>query len=103
MIIKTNANRRSFLAIMLCVCLIIVLSLSYLYIFTHSKHHCTGNECPVCEQIHVAEHIIEQIKSAITTIAVNVSAVFFVCRFFKMTYILVDNNTLVKQKVRLNN
>lgn len=100
---KTNTNRRSVLAIVLCVCLIMVISFSYLYIFTHSNHHCTGNECPVCEQIHIAEHMIEQIKSAIINLAVLISAVFFVCHLVKMAYILVENDTLVKQKVRLNN
>lgn len=96
-------SKKSIMAFVLCICLIAMLSLSYLYIFTHNNHNCTGRDCPVCEQIHIAEHIIEQIRNAINIVAVFYTAVFFLCHCIEMTYILLEKDSPVKRKVRLNN
>lgn len=98
-----NTNlRKSMIAIIMCVCLIMVLSLSYLFIVTNEEHHCTGKHCPICEQIQLAEHIIEQIKIAIKTVAVLISAIIFIYYSIKVVYIFDESNTPVKRKVRMN-
>lgn len=98
-----NSSKRSLMAFILCASLVLVISFSYLYIFSHNNHSCSGQECPVCEQIQIAEHMIEQIKNAMITIAVIYMTVFFVCRLLEMTCVLLENDSPVKRKVRLNN
>lgn len=100
---NVNSSKRSLMAFVLCTALILVLSFSYLYIFSNNNHQCSEHECPVCEQIQIAEHIIEQVKNAIITIAVLCMTVFFICHLLDMTYVLLVKDSLVKRKVRLNN
>lgn len=100
---NNKISKKSMLALFMCVCLSLVLSLSYLYVFTHIKHQCTQSECPVCERIQVAAHMIEQIRNTVLGIAVLITAVFFACYFKKITYLFIVSNTPVRNKVRLNN
>lgn len=100
---NVNNSKRSLMAFVLCASLILVLCFSYLYIVTHNNHHCSGHECPVCEQIQIAEHMIEQIKNAMITIDVIFMVAFFVCHLLEMTYVLLEKDSPVKRKVRLNN
>ncbi|MFA9377342.1 MAG: hypothetical protein ACERKZ_11390 [Lachnotalea sp.] len=95
--------RKKYLAVFMCMCVVALISLSYLFIVTHAEHNCTGKDCPICAQIQVAQHFIEQIKTAIITVAVFISAIILSYYNKKVVCIFEESNTLIKQKVRLNN
>lgn len=44
-----------------------VLIFSALFILTHAKHECTGDNCPVCEEIKVCADMIHVLSEAIRT------------------------------------
>jgi hypothetical protein len=90
------------IAIFLCICLISVLSLSYFFIVTHERHHCTGKNCTVCEQLQIAEQIIGQMKFTILTAVAVLFAYLFLCEEIHMVSFCIVINTPVKQKVRMN-
>lgn len=95
-------SKKRLLAILLCLCLTLVLSLSYYYIFTNSKHICSGHDCRVCEQLQIAEHLIEQIKHAIVPTVIIIMTVLLVYHFKKLVDTLFEKDSPVDRKVRLN-
>jgi hypothetical protein len=98
-----SINRKKMIAWFICIFLIMVLSLSYLFIVTHKKHQCTGDKCPICEQLQLAEHIIAQIKTAVLPAIILLVSNIFVYESKKNVHIFHESDTLIKRKVRLNN
>lgn len=58
------------IAILLCSMLY-----SIFFITNNARHDCTGESCPVCEQLQIAGSIVNKVSTAITTIV----AAIFLC------------------------
>lgn len=84
--------------------LLIAFTISTLLYTTHEMHHeCSGEDCPICQLIHISVQSLKLLTFALAT--------FFVSQNFKniKTYkdsIIVKSvlkpNTLISQKIRLN-
>jgi len=76
---------------------------SAVFIFTHAHHHCTGNDCPVCAQLHIAAQLLNGLK------AVFIALVFFSAILIIRSIAIVSDGrniicfpTLVGLKVKLS-
>lgn len=83
--------------------ILVVVLFSSFYIAYEADHNCTGKDCSVCTCIQKCENTLRQIGNGI---AAGISAVIPVLRIlftaFLITFIF-SQETLVSQKIRLNN
>lgn len=69
---------------------------------THYIHECSGADCPICYELHVAEAILNQLGAVILTVlcsffliaTIKKVAVLFICSF--------QERTLILDKVRID-
>ena len=99
---KTN-NFKKFIAIFTLITMISVLFMSTKIIVHNSNHHCNDSQnCPICQMIEMAESSIRTISSGIIVSVCAIVLVFYkvLTNVFKKAFVL--NNSLITQKVRLN-
>ena len=76
---------------------------SLFYIIKEENHNCTGEDCPICANIHQAEQTLRNLGAGMVIHAtVNPVLFMFVLAIAGQAFV-VSNTSLVSQKVRLNN
>lgn len=92
------------LVFVLCLALLCIPLFSSLYIIGHINHECTGEDCPVCTQIEVSIHNINNSKT------LYIAALFVLIVFVTTTLICPvwdvifhSSMTLISLKVELLN
>ena len=73
------------------------------YIAEESVHECEGEECSVCECIHICEGILYRTRGAEFILISAVAAYAFVCLITKNTVSGFSFDTLVSEKIRMDN
>lgn len=97
---KTKKKRVFSMAV--CILFLFVTFASLFYIVKEENHHCTGEDCPICANIHQAEQTLKNIgNGAITIMTVNPVCILFALLIVGQ-FLLVSDTSLVSQKVRLN-
>ena len=98
-----NTNTKKTLSVAVSVFLLFVIFASLFFVVEEADHHCTGEDCPICANIHQAEQTLR--NSANCTISsTSVNAVPVLCVVMTVCqYFLATGTSLVSQKVRLNN
>src|SRR5574344_69005 len=56
---------RKIISIILCLTIFLVLIFSIYFISTELKHHCVGENCPICMELHACLQTIETIGTAL--------------------------------------
>lgn len=80
---------------------VFVLLFSILYIAVETDHDCTGEDCPICEQIAICQQQLEQLSGGIAVIVTSLFA-FFGLYVFSVKYVTVQKLcTLITLKVKL--
>ena len=98
-----TTEKRKHLAAWFSIIFIFVTLASLFYIVKEENHHCTGEDCPICANIHQAEQTLKNIgNGAITIVTVNPVCILFALLIVGQ-FLLVSDTSLVSQKVRLNN
>ena len=71
------------------------------FIVHNQEHECTGDDCYICATLQIATHVVKDICSA-NKLELYLS--LFISFFFipKFTFWLLLKETLVSQKVQLN-
>ena len=97
-----NRKRQKTVSIAVCVVVLFITSASLFYIAEEENHYCTGEDCPICANIHQAEQTLKNLATAMSAITiVNLMPVLFI--LLAMGWFLpVFLTSLVSQKVRLN-
>ncbi len=99
-----KANMKIILSLMVCFCIIFIMAFSEGFIVTHTNHICSGDDCQICESIHIYQDVLNTIGTAAIFIAL-------------MSFLILQNEsnilsgsavkkefeTLHSLKVRLNN
>ncbi len=80
-----------------------VVLFSAVYISENMAHHCDGEDCPICETLHQCTNIIKTIGSAVVIVATSILSIFYVKEILKADTDCVLCNSLIIQKVRMNN
>ena len=98
-----NTKTKKAFSIAVCILFLFVTFASIFYIVKEQNHHCTGEDCPICANIHQAEQTLRNVgNGAITIAAINPMPILFVL-LITGQFLLVSDTSLVSQKVRLNN
>lgn len=95
--------RKNIISLILAGAVLCAFLLSDLYISDHIEHHCTGEDCKVCIEIQHAESMINQIGGAVLPVMVMVGIIAIVINFLPLIYSFIQRETLISEKVRLNN
>lgn len=99
---QMNTKSKKIISIALCILLLFVTFASLFYIVEEKNHHCTGEDCPICANIHLAEQTLRTIgNGSINLVAVAViPALITLLTVGKLLFVF--ETSLVSQKVRLN-
>ncbi len=54
---------RKHTSLLLAAVFIITLSVSTAFIIEHASHHCTGDDCPICSVLNLAETVLSSVRS----------------------------------------
>ncbi|MCR5784553.1 MAG: hypothetical protein K6G40_02785 [Eubacterium sp.] len=81
---------------------ILVLFLSAFYIAEHMNHECSGEDCPICETIYQCTNNINQLSLAAVVLACVFAAISYLSEIKEEYSFIAPINSLISQKVRLN-
>jgi hypothetical protein len=84
-------------------CLALLAVFAEIFIFTHLIHDCTGEDCAICEQIEIAQRVLEKLGR----IAAAVFLAFTIADYTKLLVkpsvaFLFQPSTPVSLKIRIN-
>lgn len=93
---------KKIIAVLLVLVILFVVHFYIKYEVTHYIHDCSGTNCPICHELHVAETILNQLGAVILTVlcsfyliaTIKKVAVLFICSF--------QERTLILDKVRMD-
>lgn len=87
------------------VALVIVLTIffSMIFISVNTNHDCTGDGCPVCEQIQVAENVLSKLTQAVVSVAIAISLCVLAQGSIIVFSNAIINNFPIKLKVKMLN
>ena len=98
-----NTKRKRALSVTVCILFLFITFASLFYIIEEVNHNCTGEDCPVCANIHQAEQTLRNLSTGtIVHTAVNPISIMYVL-VIAGHVLFVSRTSLVSQKVRLNN
>lgn len=98
-------NRRfnRMIALVVMVATVLVILFSTVFLVKHAHHHCCGEDCPVCAVMLQCSNNLRSIGTAIFFVAIGV---YLFTSLLKKVYLGEDinlGNSLISQKVRMNN
>ena len=90
------------IAVFVCVCFLLASVLSVAFVISHSDHECIGEQCEICLQISHITNILKQLRAAVFSIAVFITAVLtaMLAAYDNRTPYFV---TPISLKVKMNN
>lgn len=91
------------LALLAAVIVCSVMLFSSVFVVTNAGHDCTGEDCPICDQIHTCENTLKTLSNAAPVIAL---AIVFTYSFLAGHSLLTAGKwvrTLISLKVKLSN
>jgi hypothetical protein len=97
-------NPKAFLGLIIFLCLLVTFLLPVFFFVTHIDHECTGDDCPVCAQIHNSSEILRRLFGGLS----NVLPADFVCMAVTFLFCLsqkflsIEQLSPVSLKIRLN-
>ena len=95
-------NRKKAISIIICVLFLFFTFASLLFIVEEENHNCTGEDCPVCASIHMAEQTLKNLgDGSYVIIAINPMPILSVLVVSGL-FLLISHASLVSHKVRLN-
>ncbi len=97
------AGHKRFAAAVLAAAALLVVLSSCLFIVGHADHDCTGEDCPVCEQIAVCIQSLNTAAAAAAAAALAVILPFRIREGRKAAALLCAVDSPVSLKVKLSN
>lgn len=97
------SKKQRSISFIVCVFFLFITFASLFYIAKEVNHNCTGEDCPICANIHQAEQNLKNIGSGLTAGNLITTIPVFVVELACIQVALVFCKSLVNQKVRLNN
>ena len=97
-----NIKTKRAFSVAVCILFLFVTFASLFYIVKEENHHCTGEDCPICANIHQVEQTLRNVGNGMITIeTINPMPMLFALLIVGQ-FLLVSDTSLVSQKVRLN-
>lgn len=96
-------KRQRTAALIICVAIMFVMLFSATFIVKEANHDCEGSHCSICACIQNAEQALRQLGHGVTgTTTIFVALILLLCLYCAVSMERPSSNTLVNQKVRLN-
>jgi NADH:ubiquinone oxidoreductase subunit K len=100
---QSNGITRNVIAVLMCAALYFSVLFSAFFIADEYHHDCVGEVCPICQCIAECEAFVNQISSGLIIVFIALLTLAIAADSYRMFVSLFSANTLVTQKVRLNN
>ena len=97
---RTKSNK--ILSILICITLLFVAAASLFYLAEEINHSCTGENCPVCANMHQAEQTLKNLGTGVIANVVSVFRPTIILCIIMVRFFFVICTSLVSQKVRIN-
>lgn len=95
-------NKQKYTVYLLCLFLLLAFLLSALFLAAEAGHRCSGEDCPICICMQLAERVLRQIGGAVLGAALLLFLLPSVRRRCRIPETDRTPMTLVSQKVRLD-
>lgn len=99
-----NTKGQKIIAVASCFAVVLVMAFSLTFVTSEANHHCSDNNCPVCNIVQNVEHAIKQMGSGSVSgfdmVAVPAIILLSLLNIFRNTF---SPETPISNKVRLNN
>lgn len=92
-----------FLPLILSAVMFLLMAFSAFYIAEETVHECSGEECPICECLQICEGILYETQGARLIIISALIAYALICRIGMNGSTVFSFDTLVSEKVRMDN
>ena len=99
---KMRNKNVKLLPLILSAVMMFIMIFSVFYIAEECVHECHGEECPICECIHICEGILYETQGARLIIISALVAYAFICRLGTIKGSVFSFDTLVTEKVRMD-
>lgn len=98
-----NSKKQRAISFIVCFLFLFITFASLFYIVKEVNHNCTGEDCPICANIHQAEQNLKNLGSGLTEVFAIKWIPVFIVELAGIQFVLFFCKSLVSQKVRLNN
>jgi len=95
-------NLKNKIAFCMAILILFVIFNAEIFIIKNIHHNCSGKNCPICEEIQIAEAMIQQFGSAVPTVMFLIVFVIFIAEIISITNQVILFSTPVEMKVRMN-
>ena len=92
-----------FLPLILSAVMFMLMAFSAFYIAEESVHECSGEECPICECLQICDGVLYETQGARLIIISAFIAYALICRIGMTGSTVFSFDTLVSEKVRMDN
>ena len=100
---QMDTKRKRAFSVAVGILFLFVIFASLFYIAEEENHNCTGEDCPICANIHMAEQNIKSLGTGtIVHSTMNLVLLLFLVVVAGQA-LFVSITSLVSQKIRLNN
>lgn len=96
-------NKRRVMSAVLAALVLVILISSSLFIIEHADHDCTGEDCPICEQICLCTQTLKTLSLAVIAAAVFYAFSVLLHITIRQTEAVCVPHTPVSLKVKLTN
>lgn len=100
-----NCNNKKFkryLALFILVAVVSVLFYFVSYEASHSVHKCSGENCPICHELHIARSVVKQLETGIILQSYLLLPVLYSYAISKKNINQLIQRNLITDKVRMD-
>ncbi len=96
-------RQRQIIAAWLAAVAVLVVLSSSAFILSHADHDCSGEDCPICEQLYACTQNLKNLAAALAAAAAVITLVVFLRTVLRYAQADCIQNTPVHLKVKLSN
>lgn len=98
-----NYRKQRISSLVICIVFLFVVCASLFYIVKETGHHCSGEDCPICANMHQAEQTLKNLGNGVS-ISTSISPIPVIFTILLTgTFSFIIYTSLISQKVRLDN
>lgn len=99
--------KRKWLGIFSTLILVLTMFIAVFYIAAEADHHCTGDDCPICQVIHTAQGLLTDTgKTTVhsgASLQLPMQILLLLPLVFRPMHSFFYEDTLISEKIRFNN
>lgn len=100
---KVTGNDRRFTAGIMAMMLLFAMLFSVFFLSAEVGHECNHNDCPICACMQQCSNTIHSISDSFVAVSAAIIPIIYFISFAKSDVFNIKAETLVSQKVRLDN